>query len=579
VAYKPFAHRPASFHCNFSSSEYHRHAVDQGGSTSPAPWPTPRCSVECPHHTDTGCVNMTSLRTNILGLLTAALLVLTFQSGAAFAGEKQYFLTVNPASPTASSGPFVFTFTNDGNSSFNSLELTVPPGWSIPATAVPTSSRGTATVNATRTVVTVNGINLPTGAGQFMTVTIPAATGTAACGAQSGQWSAQPWTGSSVGSGQTFRIKGTFPSTTIPSACYTVLGSPAANVTPTPQTKLPGQTATFTVTPPSLSRTLSASSDTCGGLLVGNTFTTGPVNSNCTVTAIFASNTLSISTPALAIAGTPFDVTVNLSGPTPVTVTLGSTCGYSGAGAKAAAANATSVTFTGTVANPGTCSFSATAPDYNPAPVVSGFPVYSGILNCGQKAGTSTSIDISNDWSYPQGTSIDPGWSLIRGVNKDGAVCEQVPFTFSQNTTSDPQTASFIVPPSVIATQKVAAAYVVVWAPVPTSQAWIAKRPKLAWKVDGGGAPIYMPALACVTDPIDFSTVPQAGLDALLPVIPNASPYNQEPLLSAYGVNVKAKMCVAQQGWTSLGPPSGGETLVQNWTKVIDQGDGFMIND
>lgn len=525
---------------------------------------------------------MTSLRTNILGFLTAALLALMFPSGAAFAAEKQYFLTVNPASPTASSGPFVFTFTNDGNSSFNSLELTVPPGWSIPATAAPTSSRGTATVNAARTVVTVNDINLPTGAGQFMTVTIPAVTGTAACGAQSGQWSAQPWTGSSVGNGQTFRIKGSFPSTAIPSACYTVLGSPAANVTPTPQTKLPGQTATFTVTPPSLSRTLSASSDACGGSLAGSTFTTGPINANCTVTAIFAPNTLSISTPSdPAVAGTPFNVIVNLSGPTPVSVTLGSTCGYSGAGSTTAAANATSVTFTGTVANPGTCSFSATATNYNPAPVVSGFPVYSGILNCGQKAGTSASIDVSSDWSYPQGASLDPGWSLIRGANKvAGQSCVPVPFTFTQNTTSSPQTASFIVPASVVATQAVSAEYVVVWAPVKTSEAWIVKRPKLAWKVDGNGDPIYMPALACVTDPIDFSTVPQSGLDALLPVIPTAAPYNVEPLLSAYPPGTKARMCVAQQGWTSLGPVQPGqETLVQNWTKIIDQGDGFMIND
>ena len=67
---------------------------------------------------------------------------------------------------------------------------------------------------------------------------------------------------------------------------------------------------------------------------------------------------------------------------------------------------------------------------------------------------------------------------------------------------------------------------------------------------------------------------------ALLPVIPDEAPYNQSPLLETYGVNVKAKMCVAQQGWTSLGPVQpGDETLVQNWTKVIDQGDGFMSND
>ncbi len=159
---------------------------------------------------------MKTMRTTILGFLTAALLALVLPFGAALGAEKQYTLTVSPATPTASSGPFTFTFTNDGNSSFNSLVLTVPTGWSIPAGTIVSSSRGNASVNADRKGVTVNAINLPNGAGQSMTVTVGAATGTAACGAQSGEWTAQPWTGSSVGSGQKFRISGPSPSTSLP---------------------------------------------------------------------------------------------------------------------------------------------------------------------------------------------------------------------------------------------------------------------------------------------------------------------------------------------------------------------------
>ena len=39
-------------------------------------------------------------------------------------------------------------------------------------------------------------------------------------------------------------------------------------------------------------------------------------------------------------------------------------------------------------------------------------------------------------------------------------------------------------------------------------------------------------------------------------------------------------MCIAQQGWTAVGKDDpSGPTLVQYWTRVIDQGDGFMSLD
>ncbi len=617
---------------------------------------------------------MKSMRAKILGFLTAALLALTFQSGLAFGADKQYTLTVNPASPTASSGPFVFTFTNDGNSSFNSLSLTVPTGWSIPATAVPSSSRGTATVNAARTVVTVNGINLPTGAGQFMTVTIPAVTGTTACGAQSGAWSAQPWTGSSVGSGQTFRIKGSFPSTTIPSSCYTVTSSTsdaakgtiapsgaqsvnagtqaAFTITPTaaynigttagtcggtlsgntfttaavtadctvianfnlktftvtpspgaggtmspstPQTVGYNLTTAFTVTPNTGFHTTSASG--CGGSLSGTTFTTGPVTANCTVSASFVANAMSVTAPANVYITVPFDVAVTLDGP-PATVGISSTCGYA---VSSTSTTGNTTTFTGTIAAippSGSCTLTTTAAGYpSQQKTVS---VYTGTLGCFPNSFTGGELNPGALVTYVKAS--DQGkWGLVRGNNKDNVGCVAVPYIFDLNVLSTPQVASFIVPnPAVTPFQKVAAEYVVVWGRVAVDasgdvSSWTTKRPKLSWLTTSAPVPgsnDYVPALSCVLDPDNpdlvgtypngFRSVPTGDLDSLLPVIPNVAPFNtlSPTQYPQYQPGQKAKMCIAQQGWTAVGQDSlTGPTLVQYWTRVIDQADGFMSLD
>jgi hypothetical protein len=214
------------------------------------------------------------------------------------------------------------------------------------------------------------------------------------------------------------------------------------------------------------------------------------------------------------------------------------------------------------------------------------FAVYSGILNCGDSTSSSSAnIDVTKDWSYPYGNVVPAGgWSLIRGVNKTGTGCDPIPFVFNLDTSSTTQNGSFIVPSTV--TQAVSAEYVVVWKPVPTSSAWkTLKQPQVAWKSSGGN-PVYMPALACVTDPSDFSGVSQGNLPFLLPFIPDIAPYNQPPLSTVYprldsnGNPNRMLMCVAQQGWTTVGPlQSNGETLVQPWTKFIDQGDGFFTYD
>ncbi|MDA8154971.1 MAG: SMP-30/gluconolactonase/LRE family protein [Actinomycetota bacterium] len=86
------------------------------------------------------------------------------------------------------------------------------------------------------------------------------------------------------------------------------------------ETVMPGSTVPFTVTPDT---GYSISSVTgCGGTLSGNTYTTGPVTSDCTVSAAFAISTYTIST-VVSGSGTisPAPASVEYNGTTSFTVT------------------------------------------------------------------------------------------------------------------------------------------------------------------------------------------------------------------------------------------------------------------
>jgi hypothetical protein len=94
---------------------------------------------------------------------------------------------------------------------------------------------------------------------------------------------------------------------------YTVTPSAGANgtITPaTPQTVAHGGTLAFTVTP-SLGYA-PVVGGTCGGSLVGNTFTTNPITANCTVAATFTASPLNTYTgPSATGTGT---ITATFSG-------------------------------------------------------------------------------------------------------------------------------------------------------------------------------------------------------------------------------------------------------------------------
>jgi hypothetical protein len=88
-----------------------------------------------------------------------------------------------------------------------------------------------------------------------------------------------------------------------------------------------------------------------------------------------------------------------------------------------------------------------------------------------------------------------------------------------------------------------------------------------------------MPALACVNDM--FPTTTGSLPTWVLPIIPNVSPYDpsSNPLntYGPYQPNQLAMVCIAQQGWTSVGTMDGSMSSrpikAQWWVKVIDEAD------
>jgi hypothetical protein len=242
-------------------------------------------------------------------------------SSAAFAGEKQYVLTVT-SSPATPAPAYTFRFTNDGNSSFNALTLSLPSGWTLSTAGGVTATRGIATLNAARNVVSVENINLPTGSGQFMEVTLTGVTGTTTCGTLSGTWAAQPWTGSSVGSGQKFNPKpnsGYPVSTTLPNLCFTITATAGANGSISPAgavNVVGGANQSFTITPNANYRVADVKVDAVSVGAV-STYAFNAVNANHTIAATFAANTLSFTAPSTAYVGVPFNVSVGYGGPAP----------------------------------------------------------------------------------------------------------------------------------------------------------------------------------------------------------------------------------------------------------------------
>lgn len=120
---------------------------------------------------------------------------------------------------------------------------------------------------------------------------------------------------------------------------YLVTASAGANgvISPASVNVVHGTTTTFTVTP---TTGYSASITGCGGTRVGNTYTTGPINTACAVTASFMLNTYAVT----ATAGTNGAIT-----PASTTVNHGATTSFTLAPASGYTASVSTIGCTGSL--------------------------------------------------------------------------------------------------------------------------------------------------------------------------------------------------------------------------------------
>jgi hypothetical protein len=198
------------------------------------------------------------------------------------------------------------------------------------------------------------------------------------------------------------------------------------------------------------------------------------------------------------------------------------------------------------------------APDYAPVSLLN-LPV-TGVLSCTEYDSILGQNNFFFDPDSDTALVGTPGWGLRRSAKNievpTPSPCVDVNYTFSLIN----NIASFVYDNPL--DQKLSVKYVILFNPVNIpANGWTVHRPQVAWKLDGGGLPIYIDALACLHDDQDD---PALGGAAVMPTIP------ADIGTTDYPAGSKAKMCIAQIGWTSL------NGKIQYWMRVIDQGDGFV---
>jgi hypothetical protein len=282
-----------------------------------------------------------------------------------------------------------------------------------------------------------------------------------------------------------------------------------------------------------------------------------------------------ITTVPFNSTAAPVKVQAMQGGSTPVSgvsVSMGSTggsCSISGSATTDGTGTATLTSISSSAAGDD-CQLTATAAGFTSA-TSNAFDVVQqqGILSCNPTDPNNAKGNLNPDAVPPLGA---PDWGLKRGLNTDATCGADVPFTLvvDGNTNTAHFTEDSLGQPTSVE-------YIIRWATVPVDgDKWSAKQPCVSWGVpnpvygeDGAGVCVgdYVPAVACVSNNVSGGT-------AVMPFIPNAYPFNdqaKEPAASypQYQVGIQAKVCIAQQGWTSDSSLPG----VQYWHKFIDQAD------
>lgn len=403
---------------------------------------------------------MNGIRKLLFFMTTLALVALS-PAGHAAAPTKKFSIDMSPVFVAAGTTTLTATIKNEtpnGNSSINSLTLTIPNGYTLNGTP-------TTTWSAQVTVSTVSGqqqVSLsnmtPLKPLQSLVLTLPVVVAPSSTCASS-TWTAQAWTGSSF-SGDTFMQVFSPPDTQFPVHSTTQVASDLAS--------------TFSMQPPSTTT-------------VGQAFSVQVTLSAC----------------GTGVSGTT--VNVSIPGCTGACLT-GTTSGTTDANGV--------VSFSLTVNTVGTYQINANASTF-PQATSNPFTVYDGVLNCGESfAGNfANPMNVAPD---------QPGYSSGSrgGYNKDGSTCVLVPYTFTNNILTAPFDQVHLSWDTTLQ-PNAAFLYTLNWRlrPVETANplaGWtIAPRPQVAWLTDGNGNPVFIPSLACVSPmlPAPYGTL-ATGIDA-----------------------------------------------------------------
>ena len=440
------------------------------------------------------------------------------------AGACNYTFTTSPAGvPAGASTSMTATVANAASSSGPSLTgfvLTAPAGLNITGATGPSG-----TVMFTSTAITVTGVSVAGGANYPVSVTVAPAP---SCTDSGG-----PWTSS---------------------------------VTP----------ATFT--------------------LSGGNPTTSITKQACTMSVTWPTS-LSVSPVSPSTPGTPFSVTAQLAGGLPAGISVGITTGGCPnlSGMTSALTDGTGKAVIGpmTIAGTGgTCTLTATPGDthYLPEPQSKVFTVFGATVGC--DAASNFVSNVPGMTLNPNGSDApvgSTGWGLTRSQNSDGT-CNMVNLTCT--VASNRADCAYDKSSS----ETPALKYLVLWDPVPVDSSgattgWKQFRPQVSWIQNpstDSSSPDWVPALACVEDITVTASTVKADVVAVMPNLPNdCSPSTPSPAdgpfckastahPADYALGGPAKMCISQQGRTSIGIV-GGNINVQYFDKVIDVSDGHIV--
>lgn len=514
---------------------------------------------------------MNRIRNWAVFLLAAASLAF---GGAASAGPvKQWSVAASPSTFTTSSNVKVtLTVTNqtpNGNSNINSLQITLPAGYTFDTAdhSVPVSTSWVGQLNWTPGgVITLSNMSPLKPQGSFTLVAyLNINTGTIGCTAT--VWPGAPqtmaWTGSSF-SGDTFLLLST-PSTSVNANNALAFGTlPSGSISA--GTSITGTVQATSCGAPASGVAVSATmgSQSSGGTTgtngqAGFTFSTsglaaGTYTINAGATGYPPiSTTVTVCVNGLAFTVQPSNVQAGSSVGATVQATSCSTgSGVSGVSVTAqvldssgnAVGSAQPVTtdasgnaaFSFTAAGVGTYTIGATATNYSDARSAS-FKVFNGVLNCNPNPPFKFSDPNVNvtDPSVPGYAAGERGY-----WNKDGLACVPLLYTFTNSIlTPDPITGednTVHLAWDTSTSQLPAFTYTMTWKTVDaanplnppsntdtTTYGWpVLKRTTyVAWQTSGDGTvsggsgplPVYVPALTCASKDLP---APYGSLDAAI---------------------------------------------------------------